>query len=194
MGIQFGARGSSIKDDVLLGEDPDELLKKLEISDDRYYCQNNLVEFIKRAWHIIEPGAEYSHGWHIDYIAEALMAISDGDTLEDGSIYNRLMIAVPPGSMKSLMVNVFWPAWEWGPQNNPHLRYICVSHSQELAIRDGLKMRRLIESDWYRERWPNVILQRDQNQKQKFENTAMGFRQCCAINSITGAQIGRAHV
>ena len=147
MGIQFGARGSSIKDDVLLGEDPDELLKKLEISDDRYYCQNNLVEFIKRAWSIIEPGAEYSHGWHIDYIAEALMAISDGDTLEDGSIYNRLMIAVPPGSMKSLMVNVFWPAWEWGPMEKSHFRYVTFSYSASLTERDNGKFRDLVTSE-----------------------------------------------
>lgn len=159
---------------------------------DREDCKD-LVNFIRLAWPIIEPGdgSEYVHGWHIDYIAEHLMAMSEGVEFEDGSLYNRLMIAVPPGSMKSLMVNVFLPAYEWGPMNKPHLRYICVSHSQELAIRDGLKMRRLVESDWYRERWPHVVLQRDQNQKQKFENTAMGFRQCCAINSITGARADR---
>ena len=176
--------------DLFLGEDPDKLLEKLDISDDRAACEGNLVEFIKRAWPIIEPGAEYSHGWHIDYIAVALMAVTFGDELEDGSLYNRLMIAVPPGSMKSLMVNVFWPAFEWGPCKMPHMRYICVSHSQELAIRDGLKMRRLIESDWYQARWP-VPLAKDQNQKQKFENLFTGFRQCCAINSITGARADR---
>jgi predicted phage terminase large subunit-like protein len=177
--------------DAFMGEDPDKLLEKLDISDDREDCQGNLVEFIKRSWHILEPGSEYSHGWHIDYISEALMAVTFGDELDDGSIYNRLMIAVPPGSMKSLMVNVFWPAFEWGPCRMPHMRYICVSHSQELAIRDGLKMRRLVESDWFRERWPHVVLQKDQNQKSKFETTAMGFRQCCAINSITGARSDR---
>jgi predicted phage terminase large subunit-like protein len=92
--------------------------------------------------------------------------------------------------MKSLLTNVFFPAWEWGPRNMPHLRYICASHSQELAIRDGVRMRRLIESDWYQARWP-VPLAKDQNQKQKFENIYMGFRQCCAINSVTGARADR---
>ena len=188
MAIQIGAKRSSTNaNDAFLGEDPDDLLIKLDRSD----CKDNLVNFIKAAWHIVEPGADYVHGWHIDFIAEHLMAIVYGETLEDGSPYNRLMIAVPPGSMKSLMVNVFLPAFEWGPMNRPHMRYICVSHSQELAIRDGLKMRRLVESNFYKERWPHVILQKDQNQKQKFENTAMGFRQCCAINSITGARADR---
>lgn len=169
-------------------EDPEQAL----INISKLECEESFVEFIRQAWHVIEPGGEgYVHGWHIDYIAEHLMALSEGVELQDGSLYNRLMIAVPPGSMKSLMVNVFLPAYEWGPMNKPHLRYICISHSQELAIRDGLKMRRLVESEWYCERWPHVVLQRDQNQKQKFENTAMGFRQCCAINSITGARADR---
>ena len=157
----------------------------------RAECEESFAEFVRQAWETIEPGSEYIHNWHIDLIAESLLTITHEGELDDGSFYNRLMIAVPPGSMKSLLVNVFWPAFEWGPCYKPHLRYICVSHSQELAIRDGIKMRRLIESEWFRDRWPHVVLQRDQNQKQKFENTAMGFRQCCAINSITGARADR---
>ena len=174
-------------DDPFLGENPDELLIKLDRSD----CKDSLVNFVKLAWHLVEPGAPYSHGWHIDFLAYHLESITFGETLEDGSLYNRLLINIPPGTMKSLLVNVFWPAWEWGPCNMPHLRYICASHSQELAIRDGLKMRRLVESDWYKERWPQVQISRDQNQKQKFENTALGFRQCAAAGSITGARADR---
>ena len=168
-------------------EDPEQAL----INISKVECEESFVEFIKQAWHVIEPGSDYTHGWHIEFIADHLLAISDGVELDDGSVYNRLMIAVPPGTMKSLMLNCLWPAYEWGPMNMPHMRYICVSHSQELAIRDGLKMRRLVESDWFRARWPHVVLQKDQNQKQKFENTSMGFRQCCAINSITGARADR---
>jgi len=173
--------------DVFLGEDPDDLLIKLDRSD----CKDSLSSFIRAAWHIVEPGQQYHHGWHVDFLCESLEAISYGTTIEDGSLYNRLLINIPPGMMKSLLTNVFFPAWEWGPRNMPHLRYICASHSQELAIRDGLRMRRLIESDWYRARWPHVVIQRDQNQKQKFENTALGFRQCAAAGSITGARADR---
>ena len=160
------------------------------ISISRDECKESLSEFIKQAWHVIEPGIDYSHNWHIDFIAEHLQAITDGAELEDGSPYNRLMVAVPPGCMKSLLMNVFWPAWEWGPMGLTHMRYICVSHSQDLAIRDGLKMRRLVESEWFQERWP-IKLAKDQNQKQKFELEGGGFRQCCAANSITGARADR---
>jgi len=152
-------------------------------------CEADLTEFIRQAWHVVEPGAEYFHNWHVDFIAEHLMAITDGEELEDGSKYNRLLINVPPGMMKSLLTNVFWPAWEWGPRNMPHMRYVCASHSQDLAIRDSTKMRRLIESEWYQERWGDrVQIAKDQNQKTKFETTATGFRQAVAAGSITGAR------
>ena len=152
-------------------------------------CEEDLAEFIRQAWHVVEPGAEYFHNWHVDFIAEHLMAITDGVDLEDGSKYNRLLINVPPGMMKSLLTNVFWPAWEWGPRNMPHLRYVCASHSLDLAVRDSTKMRRLIESEWYQERWGDrVKIARDQNQKTKFETTATGFRQAVAAGSITGAR------
>lgn len=152
-------------------------------------CEEDLAEFIRQAWHIVEPGAEYIHNWHVDMICEHLEAITYGVQLEDGSKYNRLLINVPPGMMKSLLTNVFWPAWEWGPKNMPHLRYLCASHSMDLAIRDSTKMRRLIESEWYQERWGDrVQITKDQNQKTKFELTSTGFRQAVAAGSITGAR------
>jgi predicted phage terminase large subunit-like protein len=154
---------------------------------DKADAEYSLAEFIKQAWAVIEPGQPYTHNWHIDFIAAHLEAITDGVKLEEDQAYNRLLINVPPGTMKSLMTNVFWPAWEWGPRNKPHMRYVCAAHSQELAIRDGLKMRRLIVSDWYQQRWGDrVKLAGDQNQKIKFENTATGFRQAVAAGGITG--------
>jgi predicted phage terminase large subunit-like protein len=159
----------------------------MEIS--RAECEESLATFVRQAWHVIEPGQPYVHGWHIDFVCEHLEAITAGVELDDGSLYNRLLINVPPGTMKSLLVGVFWPAWEWGPKNLPHHRFVCASHSLDLAIRDGLRMRRLITSEWYTERWGDrVELTGDQNQKTKFENTQTGFRQAAAAGSITGAR------
>ena len=55
---------------------------------------------------MLEPNATYVHSWHIDAICAHLEAVTDGRI-------TRLLINVP-GSMKSLLVSVFWPAWEWG--------------------------------------------------------------------------------
>lgn len=156
---------------------------------DRADSAESLANFVRLAWHIVEPGSEYIHGWHIDFICEHLEAITDGVELEDGSFYNRLLINVPPGTMKSLLTNVFWPAWWWGPRGEPHKRFLCASHSQSLAIRDSTKMRRLVQSDWYQARWGDTVtLTGDQNAKTKFETTAMGFRESVAAGSITGSR------
>jgi predicted phage terminase large subunit-like protein len=150
-------------------------------------CEISLAEFVRAAWHVIEPEQPYVHGWHIDYICAHLEAITRGEILDDGTYYNRLLVNVPPGTMKSLLVGVFWPAWEWGPQNMPSMRYVCASHSLELALRDSLRMRRLVSDEWYQGHWGDrVKLVGDQNAKGKFETTATGSRQACAFAGITG--------
>lgn len=160
---------------------------ELLLREDRAACAESLTEFIKRSWAIVEPSAPYYHNWHVDFIAAHLEAMARGEEV-DGEPYNRLLINVPPGMMKSLLVNVFFPAWIWGPQDQASIRFLAASHSQELAIRDGLRLRRLIESDWYQTRWPHVKLTKDQANKLKFENTATGFRQAVAAGSITGVR------
>jgi predicted phage terminase large subunit-like protein len=154
-------------------------------------CELSLVEFIKAAWHVVEPGKPYIHNWHMDMIAEHLTAITD-ETIIDDDYYNRLLINVPPGAMKSLTCNVFWPAWEWGPRAMPWLRYVCAGHALPLALRDSIKMRRLVTSQWYQSHWGSVVqLTRDQNQTTKFETTKTGFRQACAFTGLTGVRADR---
>jgi predicted phage terminase large subunit-like protein len=150
-------------------------------------CEMSLASFVKAAWHVIEPTQPYVHGWHIDFICTHLEAITHEELNEDGTYYNRLLANIPPGTMKSLLVGVFWPAWEWGPCNMPNMRYVCASHSLELAIRDSLRMRRLVTSEWYQGHWGDrVKITGDQNAKAKFETTATGSRQACAFTGITG--------
>jgi predicted phage terminase large subunit-like protein len=165
----------------------------LEIS--RARCEESLAYFIRRAWHTVEPGQPYVHGWHIDFICEHLEAITAGEII-DGEPYNRLLVNVPPGLMKSLILNVFWPAWEWGPRNMPHLRIVCAAHKVEnLSARDSRRMRQLVTSPWYQARWGDrVSLARDQNEKLNFQNTAGGFRIATAITSLTGIRGDRVLV
>jgi predicted phage terminase large subunit-like protein len=164
--------------------DADQML--LDIS--RAECEESLAEFIRQSWHVIEPGADFYDNWHLHLLSESLEAVTDGVELDDGTKYNRLLINVPPGMMKSLLM-VLWACWEWGPRNMPHLRYLMASHSMDLSIRNSTKARRLIESEWYQDRWGDrVKLTKDQNQKTKFENTSTGFMQAVAAGSITGAR------
>ena len=148
------------------------------IAVEREFCARKLVNFVRRAWPVVEPGTAYVHGWHIDAIAEHLEAVSAGEI-------NRLLINVPPGTMKSLAVGVLWPAWEWGPRAQPQLRYVGAAHAQDLAVRDNMRMRRLVKSEWYQRLWP-LGLAADQDAKLKFENAATGFRAAVAATAMTG--------
>lgn len=145
---------------------------------ERELYRRSLADFVQGAWAVLEPGQPYSHGWHIDAVCDHLTAVTRGEII-------RLLINIPPGTMKSLLVNVFWPAWEWGPLGLTHHRFIGASHEEGLATRDNMKMRRLIQSEWFQERWP-LPLTGDQNAKTYFENTDTGWRQSCPVKSMTG--------
>lgn len=147
---------------------------------DKALASKSFASFVKMAWHVLEPGAQLKWGWSLDAICDHLSAVSRGDI-------KRLLINVPPGCMKSLLTGVFWPAWEWGPGYKPSKRYLSTAHKQDLAVRDNLKCRRLIQSEWYQARWP-VILTSDQNAKTKFENSHTGFREAMAFTSMTGSR------
>ena len=152
------------------------------INVERELCSRTLSAFIKRAWPVVEPSAPYVHGWHIDAISDHLMAVTEGEII-------RLFIAVPPGCMKSLTVGCFWPAWEWGPGGRPTYRYLATSHSANLAIRDNVRTRRLVQSKWYQKLWGNTVtLSSEQNAKTKFENTKTGFREAMAFTGLTGSR------
>lgn len=141
---------------------------------------DRLAGFVRHAWHVLEPSADYVHGWHIDAICEHLEAVTDGRL-------TRLLINVPPGAMKSLLVSVFWPAWEWGPAGLPATRYVTTSHSENFAKRDARKMRDLINSEWYQSLWGDQVRLAREGET-SFANTATGFREAMPFKSLTGAR------
>lgn len=147
---------------------------------ERILCERSLAYYAKRAWRVLEPASELKWGWALDAICAHLEAVTRGDI-------KRLLMNVPPGMMKSLLTAVIWPSWEWGPQGLAHHRFLSTSHKQDLAVRDNLKCRRLIQSDWFQSMWP-VSLTSDQNAKTKFENDATGFREAMSFTSMTGAR------
>lgn len=147
---------------------------------ERELCRRSLADFAKLAWHVLEPATSLRWGWALDAICAHLEAVTRGDI-------TRLLMNVPPGTMKSLLTGVIWPAWEWGPRGMPQKRFLATAHKQDLAIRDNVKCRRLIQSEWFQARWP-VSLVHDQNMKTKFETEQTGFREAMAFTSMTGAR------
>lgn len=125
----------------------------------------SLLAFVEEAWSIVES-VPFVPNWHIQALCEQLEQVAHGDIL-------RLLVNIPPGTAKSLIVSVFFPAWVWAKW--PDKRFLAGSYGQDLATRDAVKMRVLVDSDWYQARWA-VEFRPDQNQKTRFENTDGGWR------------------
>ena len=142
-------------------------------------CRRNLHRYVERAWPLVEPGRPFVDNWHIGLICEYLQAVYCDEI-------NNLIINVPPRHMKSLLVSVFFPTWSWISQ--PQLTWLTGSYASPLAVRDALKSRRLLQSDWYRTRFGASFKMRgDQNLKSRYENDQGGSRLTFSFNSaVTG--------
>lgn len=143
----------------------------------RARCAGSFAEFVRAAWPIVEPETELIWGWHMDAICQHLEAISRGQ------MYPRLIINVPPGSSKSLLVSVLWQAWEWGPLKRLGLKYLSTSFEFGNVKRDTRKTRDLMMSEWYQMLWPEVQFTR--TGEASFANSRTGTREGAAFSSIT---------
>ena len=115
----------------------------------REQATRQLAAFIRQAWPVVEPATRYLPNWHIELICEYLEAVSGGEI-------TRLIINMPPRYGKSLIATILWPCWEWA--RHPELRYLFCSYSASLAVKHSLDRRRVLESEWYRRFFPQVVL------------------------------------
>lgn len=122
---------------------------------DARLCELKFKHFIEGSFAVVEPNVAYSPNWHIDAVADHLQAVAEGHI-------PRLVINVPPGTMKSLLTCVMWPAWMWIKE--PWLRFIVSSYSEQFTKRDSRKMRNLVGSSWFKTRFPHVQIARASRQ------------------------------
>jgi len=145
----------------------------------------HLAWFVRGGWHVVEPGRPLVWNWHLDLICDALEKQAKGNPE-----YRRLLICVPPGTMKSLLVSVFLPAWQW--LREAGRRKVFFSHDEDLVKRDSRRTRDILKSDWYQRVLSRAVehydaprweFKRDQNEKANYENTQNGFRICLALGA-----------
>lgn len=132
-------------------------------------------------WGAVEPKRKFVDGWLLRAMCDHLEAAARGEI-------KRLIINVPPGSMKSLLTNVFFPAWLWGPCNQPHLRFFTASYSSSLTERDNERMRMLVSSPEYQERWGSRFVAGDS--KIKFSNNKTGWKIASSVEGTTTGERG----
>lgn len=141
-----------------------------------------LMNFIQHFWHILEPGRDFQSGWALLTMCRYLQAVTKGQI-------TRLLINVPPGSMKSLLVNVFWPAWEWGPAGLSSMRYVSFSYGAHLTARDNQKFGDLIADPAYQELYGRQIQVRERG-KIKVSNHKTGWKFATSVGGTSTGERG----
>jgi predicted phage terminase large subunit-like protein len=135
--------------------------------------------FVQKVFLTLTPGQTFVPSWHIDAIAYQLERIRRGEI-------KRLIINMPPRSLKSIMASVAFPAFALGL--DPSRRIICASYSGELAKKHSNDFRAVLESDWYRTAFPTTRVGPFKNNETEIELTARGFR---LATSVGGTLTGR---
>ena len=109
--------------------------------------RSDFYSFVQAAFPIVSGGEELLRNWHLEAMAYALTRVMRGEI-------RRLIINVPPRSLKSICASVAFPAFVLG--HDPSRRIICVSYAEALARKHAGDTRALMRSPLYRSLFPGT--------------------------------------
>jgi predicted phage terminase large subunit-like protein len=144
------------------------MVRKLEEEDTLQKTRDDLIEFCKK----MQP--DYKVGRHHRILADQLMALENGSK-------DRVCVNIPPRHGKSQLVSIFYPAWFLG--RNPNKKVMMVSHTTDLAVDFGRKVRNLIATEAYSEIFPEVALAIDSKSAGRWNTNFGGEYFACGIGS-----------
>ena len=153
------------------------MINNRKIADALY--RNSFGAFVYAGYEALYPGQRLIENWHIDCICYTVEQMVNGDRK------NRLVLNLPPRTLKSFIVSICLPAWLLG--RNPAIRIICASYSRELAEKFSRECRSLMETPFYQRIFPTTRLA-NKITEGEFETTVGGFR---LATSVGGTLTGR---
>ena len=121
-------------------------LEKLEELKTQKLAQERFMKFVELVW------PTFIAGKHHYKMASAFERVARGEL-------KRLIINMPPRHTKSEFASYLLPAWFLGKY--PHKKVIQTSHTAELAVGFGRKVRNLVDQEVYTRLFPGVGLQAD---------------------------------
>lgn len=133
----------------------------------RAYLRQDLSCFVEKAFKTLEPSTTYAPNWHIDHLCWHLSRVAAGEC-------TRLIINVPPRSMKSITASIAFPAWLLG--HDPSKRIMCVSFSDDFARKLSVDTRTLLQTDWYQRTFPRMRLASKRPRNTELTTTEHGYR------------------
>ena len=124
-------------------------------------CRDSLFETVKEFWDVIIQEKPVWN-WHIPFLCNELQIVAER-VFEGRRKEYDLVINIPPGSTKSTIASVIFPAWVWARM--PSAKMLCGSFSDTLAMELSRKSRDIIQSEKYQRLFPDIELRADQNTK-----------------------------
>ena len=151
-------------------------------------CKESFFRFVQTFWSVVIQ-EKPNYNWHILYICSILQY--HGQRLIDRKPKEAdLLFNVPPGSTKSTIITIMFPAWIWSI--DPGLRVISNSHSGDLSTEHAIKTKDIVNSGLYQMLFPDVEIRRDVSGKTKYWTTLGGTRE---MTSTTSGSTGKhAHL
>jgi hypothetical protein len=129
---------------------------------------------------VVNPGSPLTANWHIDAISYRLQKLVDVGTAA------RLVLNLPPRTLKSYLVSVCLPAWLLG--RDPTARIICARYAEDLSNKFSRDCRVLMESAFFRRLFPSTRFDKRKTTEGEFETTRRG---CRLATSVGGVLTGR---
>jgi predicted phage terminase large subunit-like protein len=146
----------------------DKLVNELNTRKKNEQAYNDLIAFCQHMQ------KDYKVGRHHRLLANMLMDIEQGNK-------DRICVNIPPRHGKSQLVSIMFPAWFLG--RNPNKKVMMVSHTTDLAVDFGRKVRNLIATDEYKQIFPTVKLAIDSKSAGRWNTNTGGEYYACGIGS-----------
>ncbi len=135
------------------------LKEKLDGFETQDKCQNDFLSYVEHMW------PEFICGRHHKIFAEKLNKVATGEI-------KRLIVNMPPRHTKSEFASTFFPSFIMGKK--PKMKIMQTTHTGELAVRFGRKVRNLMDQKEYKDVFPEVKLQADNKSAGRWETNKGG--------------------
>lgn len=141
--------------------------------------RTDFYSYIQKVFSEVTGGEVFIPSWHLQLICDTLEKCRRGEI-------KRLIINVPPRSLKSIIVNVGLTSWLLG--HTPSEKIISASYSSDLSEKFARDTKRVMESSWYQKLFPRTRLAKDRRSASDFNTTKRG---CRFATSVEGTLTGR---
>ena len=132
--------------------------------------------FLEKVFETLHPGELFDPNWHLGFFSWYVKEIVEGRI-------SRLVVNLPPRSLKSLTFNIALSAFLLG--RNPKARILGIACTMDLARKHQNDFRKVVEADWYKESFPLVNFKK--NTEDYVETTVGGFRRAASPEvGVTG--------